>query len=235
MSESKLQEVEHIDIPKWKKLSTWVGLIGIILFVSSFILPYYYDAEYLDTVGSLLAGSSFLIIFAGVLLQGDELKLQRRESSLQREELKLQREQLEHQAYELEETRKVFEIQNYNQLLQSVENTLLNLINAKDNIIKDFEFQERVGINAINIMNIASTQDSNTASRQVGNYQILVNRINYMYIYVNETKIEEADKVKLKNLILEHLTAVERNAIPIFLENYSGNISRYSDLEQFRE
>lgn len=236
------EELDVDKVPGWKKFSTWSVLIGLMAFVMSFILPFYLDDEYLDKAGSLLAGSSFLIIFAGILMQGDELKLQRRESKRQREELALQREQLEYQAKELEATRGVFETQNYNQLLQSTENTLLNLMNAKDEIVRNFPYDGKLGISALRTLNNTLTDPYREISYEgvpygefkdyhFSLYQLVINRINYMYIYLKESNINEVDKTKYRNLIFEHLNIVEKDTIVIFFNEYNTIEHQYGNLE----
>lgn len=212
------KKVDADKISKWKRLSTWIVVAGIVVFVLSFLLPILLDGEYLEEVGSLLAGSSFLIIFAGILLQSDELKLQRRESKLQREELSLQREQLEHQATELKETRVVFEKQTYLAEKSQIENMLFNLINTKDNVLNNLNYKGFEGISALSTMRVDIESDANNKDMLITAIQVFLDRINYIFLYINTSDLNKKDIERNIELVINQLSLSEKKAIRLLLK-----------------
>lgn len=134
-----------------RKENIWI-LLGILLAISAIYLPFLimhlynldFQLDHFDKLGPLgdffggitagiLSLVSIMLVTAAIIMQKEELALQREELEKTREEIALQRE-------ELEKTREEYNMTNKTMKKQQFENTLFNLINNHHEIIKSMEF-----------------------------------------------------------------------------------------------
>lgn len=105
------------------KNAKYLMWFGFILFVIAFVFPFVVpknDALYIsETISPLLSAASFIVVLSGILMQKEELMLQR---------------------FELKETRDVYKDQNSLINIQTFETTFFNLINNFYKIIEGIKF-----------------------------------------------------------------------------------------------
>jgi len=111
------------DVSDWANLGDYIG--GIL--------------------GPLFAGASFIVLILTLLLQMEELKLQREELADQRKVMNLQREEMEGQ-------KKALQYQNININRQIFETSFFSLLNRQQQIVESIIYGSGDGKAAINEM-----------------------------------------------------------------------------------
>ncbi|MUK89136.1 hypothetical protein GMD78_12205 [Ornithinibacillus sp. L9] len=179
--------------------SNIVMFFGLVGFIVVFFLPKFLSNTYIEQIGPLITATSFLIVFAGVLMQKEELSLQRKE---------------------FEETREVFKEQKITMELQRAETTFFNINAHRIQVINGMTFSKYEGMEAIKAFNSLIEKDTkNYIDDEINPY--LIQYVNCIYSLINVVQlstISRTQKDKLYLTLVLQMTLDEKKLINNYIK-----------------
>lgn len=142
------------------KLFTWFGFALVPTAVAMPFIVYYFDFSYLKELGAVgdfiggttvtfLTGASVFLLIATNIMQRKELENSRESINQLVEQTKASAEQTAASIQQAEEARKETQITNETMKRQQFETTFFNMINLQHNILKEIQYGNYVGREAI--------------------------------------------------------------------------------------